>query len=87
MQCGHASRKHKEQALVRRDEGLSFFPAHNMDDKTAIEILERMLQKHQLDAREQEAVYTAIGILGWSKLMEGRIAHMKKARDKRQEIG
>lgn len=53
-----------------------------MEDKEAIEILKQMLKKHPLNVKEQEAVRTAVGILGWSKLMEGYIDRKKRARDK-----
>jgi hypothetical protein len=54
-----------------------------MDDKRAIEILKSMLEKYLLTDQEKEAVREAIGILAWSKLMEGRKEGMKRARDKR----
>ncbi len=54
-----------------------------MDDKQAIEILTGMLAKYSLTDEEKEAVREAIGILGWTKLMEGRMEDMKRARDKR----
>ncbi len=53
-----------------------------MEDKIAIEILKRMLEKYPLDGDEKQAVLTAVGILGWTKLIEGRVRSMKKARDK-----
>lgn len=56
-----------------------------MDDKKAIELLTKMLEKYPLTNEEKEAVREAIGILAWSKLMEGRVKSMKKARDKRLE--
>ena len=34
---------------------------------------------------EQEAIREAIGILSWSKLMEGWTERKKRARDKREE--
>lgn len=54
-----------------------------MDDKEAIEVLKRMLEKYPLEKSEEEAVRNAIGILGWTKLMEGYMERKKKARDKR----
>ena len=56
-----------------------------MDDKKAIEILMGMLEKYPLTDEEKEATREAIGILGWSKLMEGRKESMKRARDKKLE--
>ncbi|HEY4527143.1 MAG TPA: hypothetical protein VJK53_04865 [Candidatus Paceibacterota bacterium] len=54
-----------------------------MEDKEAIEILKKMLQKHSCEGEEKEAVHTAIGILGWTKLIEGRVKTIKKARERR----
>ena len=56
-----------------------------MDDKKAIELLIGMLTKYPLTDEEKEAIRDAIGILGWSKLMEGRKESMKRARDKKLE--
>jgi hypothetical protein len=60
-----------------------------MDDKKAIELLTEILAKYPLSDEEKEAVREAIGILGWSKLMEGRVESMKRARDKRsrEDVG
>ncbi len=54
-----------------------------MDDTKALEILIGMMVKYPLTDEEEEAVREAIGILGWTKLMEGRKEGMKKARDMR----
>jgi hypothetical protein len=54
-----------------------------MDDKKAIELLTEILTKYQLTDEEKEAVREAVGILAWSKLMEGRKESMKRARDKK----
>ena len=56
-----------------------------MTDKEAIALLTGMLTKYQLTDEEREAIREAIGMLGWSKLMEGRVEGMKRARDKREE--
>ena len=53
-----------------------------MDDKAAIKLLTGMLTKHPLSAEEKEAVREAIGILAWTKLMEGSKKSLKRARDK-----
>ena len=59
-----------------------------MEDKEAIEILTTMLKKHPLSAEEQEAVRHAIGILGWTKLVEGWKEQRKRARERRaREFG
>lgn len=50
-----------------------------MEDKEAIVVLERMLDKFSMTADEQEAIRCAIGVLGWSKLAEGSINNMKQA--------
>ena len=56
-----------------------------MTDKEAIKLLTGMLTKYPLTDEEKEAIREAIGMLGWSKLMEGRVEGMKRARDKREE--
>ena len=56
-----------------------------MNDKKAIELLTAMLTKYPLTDEEKEAVREAIGILAWTKLMEGSKKSMKRARDKRLE--
>jgi hypothetical protein len=50
-----------------------------MEDKDAIEILTKMLEKKSLSEKEKEAVLTAIGILSWSKLGQGRLKQIAKA--------
>lgn len=54
-----------------------------MDDKKSIELLTEMLEKYPLTLEEKEAIREAIGILAWSKLIEGRVDNMKKGRDRR----
>lgn len=61
--------------------------ASNMEDKEAVEILKRLLDKYPLDEDEKQAVLTAIDTLAWSKLIEGRVNTMKKARDRRISEG
>ena len=56
-----------------------------MTDKEAIKLLTGMLTKYPLTDEEKEAIREAIGILGWSKLMEGWTERKKRARDKRAE--
>jgi len=56
-----------------------------MTDKEAIKLLTGMLTKYQLTDEEKEAIREAIGILSWSKLMEGWTERKKHARDKREE--
>ena len=50
-----------------------------MEDKQAIEILMKLLEKYSLTGEEKEAVRSAIGILSWTKLAAGRIKSLKKA--------
>jgi hypothetical protein len=55
-----------------------------MNDKETIEILTRLLTKYPLDALEQEGVREAIGILSWTKLLDGYQERRKQARDRKQ---
>ena len=54
-----------------------------MEDKEAIEILTAMLKKSSLSKEEDEAIRHSIGILGWTKLMEGWKEQRKKTRERR----
>lgn len=54
-----------------------------MEDTEAIGVLTALLKKHQLSAEEEEAVRHAIGVLGWTKLVEGWKEMRKKARDRK----
>lgn len=54
-----------------------------MEDKEAALVLQEILERHMLDMREVEAVKTAIGVLSWTKLVEGYVERRKKARDRR----
>jgi hypothetical protein len=56
-----------------------------MDDKQAVKILSEMLKRHEFSEEEKEAVRTAIGILGWTKLLEGYQENRKRARDRKLE--
>ena len=49
-----------------------------MEDEVAIDLLKKLEEKYPLTEDEKQAVLTAIGILAWSKLIEGRIKSMKK---------
>lgn len=59
----------------------------NMEDKEALEILMQMLEKHQFSDEEKKALETAIGILSWSKLGQGRIRSIAKARRVKKDWG
>lgn len=54
-----------------------------MDDKEAAKVLESILKKYDLSDEEKEALRQAIGVLGWTKLIEGYTENRKKARDKK----
>ena len=54
-----------------------------MEDKEAIEILKGILEKHSLDEKETEAIRDAIGIMSWTKLVEGWKDRKMRIRDKR----
>jgi hypothetical protein len=56
-----------------------------MEDKEAIEILTRLLEKYSLAGEEKEAVLTAIGALGWTKLGKGRMENIIRARKAEKE--
>jgi hypothetical protein len=57
-----------------------------MEDKEAAEILQELVDKYPFTEKESEAVRTAIGVLGWTKLVEGSIKNMKKARERRHSF-
>jgi hypothetical protein len=54
-----------------------------MEDRVAVGILKKILEKYPLEEGERDAVRTAIGVLGWTKLVEGYVERRKKARDRR----
>jgi hypothetical protein len=54
-----------------------------MDDKEAIKILQEIFKKYPLTDIEKEAVREAIGILSWTKLLEGYQERRKQARDRK----
>ncbi|MBP9757387.1 MAG: hypothetical protein KBD06_02190 [Candidatus Pacebacteria bacterium] len=54
-----------------------------MEDKEAIAVLTNMLRRHDLSEDEQEAVRAAIGLLGWTKLVDAWKENKKKLRDKK----
>lgn len=54
----------------------------SMEDNEAIKILTRILEKDGLNAEEKEAIRAAIGVLGWTKLVEGWKENKKRLRDK-----
>ena len=56
-----------------------------MEHKEAIEILKSLLEKHQLNTEEKEAVMTAIGILSWTSLSKSHAKAQKAKRDKATE--
>lgn len=54
-----------------------------MNDNETIRHLEGILKTYPLTDVEKEAVRDAIGILSWTKLMEGWVESRKKKRDRR----
>ncbi len=52
-----------------------------MEHERAIAILKSMLDRHQLNAEEEEAVMTAIGVLSWAALSKSRMKAQKAKRD------
>jgi hypothetical protein len=58
---------------------------HPMEDSEAVKILTRILQDYPLKAEEQEAIRGAIGLMSWTKLVEGFNDRRKAARDRRLE--
>lgn len=59
-----------------------------MEDKEVAKVLETMLTKHILTADEKEALRHAIGILAWTKLLEGYQENRKRARDRKlKDVG
>jgi HEAT repeat protein len=51
-----------------------------MEDKEAIEILMKLLDKHSFTEKEKKAIATAIGALGWTKLGKARLKNIINAR-------
>lgn len=51
-----------------------------MEYREAITILIKMLDKYSLDAKEKEAVLTALGVLDWAALGKNRVRGILKAR-------
>ena len=56
-----------------------------MNDKQAIEVLKKILEKYPLTEEEKEGVRSAIGILAWTKLIDGWKDQKKKARDRKMQ--
>jgi hypothetical protein len=56
-----------------------------MEYQEAIGILKSLLERHPLDAREKEAVMTAIGVLSWGSLAKSKMRAQKARRDKSTE--
>lgn len=54
-----------------------------MEDSEAVKILIAMLKKYPLDEKETEALKGAIGLMGWTKLVEGFNDRRKAARDRK----
>ncbi len=52
-----------------------------MEDKEAIVVLTGLLKRSDLSEQEVEAIRDAIGILGWTKLVEAWKENKKRVRD------
>ncbi len=55
----------------------------DMEDKEAAKVLESILKKYELSDAEKDALRQAIGVLAWTKLIEGYTENRKKARDRK----
>lgn len=53
-----------------------------MEQKDAIEVLKKLMEKHPLSDEEKEAVMTAIGMLGWAALGKKVIRAKKEKRER-----
>ena len=56
-----------------------------MDDKKAVIILKRMLDKYSLKDEEKEAILTAVGILSWTSLSQDKIKALGKAQKAKRD--
>lgn len=56
-----------------------------MEYNKAVAVLKRLLDRHDLEEEEKEAVMTAIGVLSWGSLAESRIKSRKTRREKSTE--
>jgi hypothetical protein len=54
-----------------------------MEDKETIEVLTKMLTDHSFSDREEEAIRNAIGLMGWTKLVDAWKENKKKVRDRK----
>ena len=53
-----------------------------MEYDKALTILKSLLEKGSLDAEEEEAVMTAIGVLSWGSLAKSKLKSQKVKREK-----
>jgi hypothetical protein len=53
-----------------------------MDHQEASTILIKLLNKNSFSDEEKEAVFTAIGVLGWTSLSKSKIKAMRDKREK-----
>jgi hypothetical protein len=56
-----------------------------MDYQKAVTVLQRVLEKHPLDAEEKEAVQKAIGMLSIASRATSRLKDLKARREKSTE--
>ena len=60
--------------------------ARTMEDKEAAKVLEDMLAKYEMTEIEKAALRQAIGVLAWTKLIEGYTENRKKKRDRERQL-
>jgi hypothetical protein len=53
-----------------------------MEHKEASTILIKLMGKNLLDAKEKEAVLTAVGVLAWTSLSKSKIKAMREKRER-----
>jgi hypothetical protein len=54
-----------------------------MEDSEAVKVLIAMLKKYPLSDEEKEAMKAAVGLMGWTKLVEGFNERRKAKRDRK----
>lgn len=54
-----------------------------MDDKKAISVLMKLLDKKILNKEESEAISSAIGLFSWTSLSQSRMKKLKAKQDEK----
>jgi hypothetical protein len=57
-----------------------------MNDKQTLAVLVQILKNHPLSEEEITAIKSAIGLLSWTKLIEGKVQSIKKSRARRNNL-